>query len=235
MTFKKLHYVFSLLTILFIGLTSEVFAQKTGSTTGSATWYGSQFHGRKTTSGERYNKNELTAAHKSLPFGTKVRVTNLTNQESVVVRINDRGPFGRSGHIIDLSQAAARKIKVGGGTRVKLEVLDANAPVDVAANDDEELPTNAGAPLTTPVIANAYFVIQAGSFADQSKAQLQFNKIKAFKQDLPILLNEDTVNGKKVHRVVAGKFADRAAAEQARAELEQNGISGLIKQIAAGS
>ncbi len=230
MTFKKLHYVFSLLTILFIGLASEVTAQKTGSTTGSATWYGSQFHGRKTTSGERYNKNELTAAHKSLPFGTKVKVTNLTSQESVVVRINDRGPFGRSGHIIDLSQAAARKINVGGGTRVKLEVLGPNASVDVAASEDA--PTDpVAAPLATPIMAEAYYVIQAGSFSDQSKAQLQWNKIKAFMQDLPILLNEDMVNGKKVHRVVAGKFTDRATAEQARAELEKNGISGLIKQI----
>jgi rare lipoprotein A len=232
MTFKKLHYVFSLLTILFIGLASEVSAQKTGSTTGSATWYGSQFHGRKTTSGERYNKNELTAAHKSLPFGTKVRVTNLTSKESVVVRINDRGPFGRSGHIIDLSQAAARKINVSGHTRVKLEVLNATASVDVA---DEDSPDEIAAPLTTPIIADSYFVIQAGSFADQSKAQVQSDKIKAFKQDLPIFLNEDTVNGKKIHRVVAGKFPDRTAAEEARAELEKNGISGLVKQIPAGS
>jgi rare lipoprotein A len=150
----------------------------------------------------------------------------------VVVRINDRGPFGRSGHIIDLSQAAARKINVSGHTRVKLEVLNATASVDVA---DEDSPDEIAAPLTTPIIADSYFVIQAGSFADQSKAQVQSDKIKAFKQDLPIFLNEDTVNGKKIHRVVAGKFPDRTAAEEARAELEKNGISGLVKQIPAGS
>src|SRR5687767_714082 len=60
---------------------------------GSASWYGSQFHGRKTANGERFNMHGLTAAHRSLPFGTKVRVTNRKNGKSVVVRINDRGPF----------------------------------------------------------------------------------------------------------------------------------------------
>ncbi len=99
-------------------------------TTGQASWYGGKLHGRKTASGERFNKNALTAAHRTLPFGTKVRVTNLRNQKSVVVRINDRGPFGRRGRIIDISEAAAEAIgmKRAGVVRVRLRVLSEPAP-----------------------------------------------------------------------------------------------------------
>ncbi len=91
---------------------------------GIASWYGPGFHGRKTASGERFNQNALTAAHRSLPFGTKVRVTNLRNGNSVTVRINDRGPFTR-GRIIDLSAGAARLIGVkrSGTAPVKIQVL----------------------------------------------------------------------------------------------------------------
>ncbi len=77
--------------------------------TGVVSWYGDKFHGRKTASGERYDKHELTAAHKSLPFGTKVKVTNIRNGKSVVVEINDRGPYAKS-RVLDLSQAAFSEI-----------------------------------------------------------------------------------------------------------------------------
>jgi len=95
------------------------------STTGMASWYGGKFHGRKTASGERFDKRARTAAHRTLPFGTRVRVTNLSNGKSVVVRITDRGPFGRRGRIIDLSEAAAEVIgmKRAGVARIRLEVL----------------------------------------------------------------------------------------------------------------
>lgn len=89
---------------------------------GYATWYGGKFHGRRTASGEVYNMYDFTAAHRTLPFGTIVRVTNLKNKKSVIVRINDRGPWIRR-NIIDLSYAAARKIGIGGRVKVKIEVL----------------------------------------------------------------------------------------------------------------
>lgn len=91
---------------------------------GMASWYGPGFHGNRSASGERYNQNALTAAHRSLPFGTKVRVTNTRNGRSVVVRINDRGPHVR-GRIIDLSAAAARIVGVmqSGVAPVRVEVL----------------------------------------------------------------------------------------------------------------
>jgi peptidoglycan lytic transglycosylase len=91
---------------------------------GKASWYGKKFHGRKTASGERYNMYQLTAAHKTLPFGTKVKVTNMDNGKSVVVRINDRGPFVK-GRIIDLSRAAAKKVDMinAGVAFVKVEII----------------------------------------------------------------------------------------------------------------
>ncbi|MFD1008756.1 MULTISPECIES: septal ring lytic transglycosylase RlpA family protein [Oceanisphaera] len=91
---------------------------------GKASYYGARHHGRKTASGEPFNKNALTAAHRTLPFGTRVRVTNLNNQQSIVVRINDRGPYAK-GRIIDLSEQAAREINMirAGVAKVKVERL----------------------------------------------------------------------------------------------------------------
>jgi peptidoglycan lytic transglycosylase len=99
---------------------------------GTASWYGSYFQGKPTASGEPYNMYDLTAAHPTLPLGTRVRVTNLRNGRSVVVRINDRGPVV-PGRIIDLSYSAARvlKVKARGLQRVRLDVV--NSPRLVAA------------------------------------------------------------------------------------------------------
>lgn len=96
-----------------------------GGQSGVASWYGGKFHGRKTASGELYNQNALTAAHRSLPFGTRVRVTNTNNGNAVVVRINDRGPFV-GGRVIDLSRAAASSIGINGLGHVKIAVLGRN-------------------------------------------------------------------------------------------------------------
>ena len=92
---------------------------------GRASWYGAKFHGKETASGEQFDMTELTAAHRTLPFGTKVRVTNEANGRAVVVRINDRGPFSGK-RVIDLSRRAAEVIgiKSQGVARVKLEVLE---------------------------------------------------------------------------------------------------------------
>ena len=93
---------------------------------GKATYYADKYHGRTTASGEVYDKDALTAAHRTLPFGTKVKVTNLANMKSVVVTINDRGPFGKKERIIDLSRAAAEKIGMiqAGVVDVTVEILD---------------------------------------------------------------------------------------------------------------
>ena len=92
---------------------------------GTASYYASKFHGRRTASGERFDMAALTAAHRTLPFGSKVRVTNPANGRSVVVRINDRGPFTR-GRMIDVSPAAAERLGLiaRGHARVELALLD---------------------------------------------------------------------------------------------------------------
>ncbi len=92
---------------------------------GVASYYADDYHGKQTSNGEVYNMNDLTAAHRTFPFGTKVRVTNLDNKKEVVVRVNDRGPF-KEGRIIDLSLAAAKELDLikMGTAKVKLEVLE---------------------------------------------------------------------------------------------------------------
>ena len=93
------------------------------SETGIASWYGAPYHGQRSASGEIYDQEQLTAAHRTLPFGTKVRVHRLDSEVSVVVRINDRGPFVKS-RVIDLSHAAAVQLGITGVAPVILEVVE---------------------------------------------------------------------------------------------------------------
>jgi rare lipoprotein A len=96
-------------------------------TVGTATWYGAHAQGRRTAGGERFDRQALTAAHRTLPFNSRVRVTNLRNGRSVVVRITDRGPFG-PGRVIDVSEAAARELDMvkRGIARVRIERIGEN-------------------------------------------------------------------------------------------------------------
>jgi rare lipoprotein A len=106
-------------------LASRSEAKPVAAEVGVASYYGAKFHGRLTANGETFNMNDLTAAHPRLAFGTRVKVTLLEANRSVIVRINDRGPFVK-GRIIDLSQAAAQELRMirSGIARVKLEVLN---------------------------------------------------------------------------------------------------------------
>ena len=124
----KLYQISALLALLllFAGCAQSGAAPKPGKRYfGLASHYGPEWDGRRTSTGETFHNNELTAAHQSLPFGTKVRVTLLSTQKSVVVRINDRGPFVK-GRIIDLSDEAARRIGLDryGVAEVLVEVLE---------------------------------------------------------------------------------------------------------------
>jgi peptidoglycan lytic transglycosylase len=126
---KILPFIFFLAVQLILTTNIPNVALSDGDPTGSsfveigeASWYGPGFHGRKTASGERFDTGELTAAHKTLPFGTLLKVTNLGNNLYVIVRVNDRGPYVR-GRIIDLSRAAKEEIKMGGTARVKIEEI----------------------------------------------------------------------------------------------------------------
>ena len=156
-----------------------------GSTqTGIASWYGYPYHGRRAANGEIYDMEKMTAAHRTLPFGTWVRVKNLDNGKTVDVRITDRGPFVR-GRILDLSHAAAMAIEmVGPGTaKVKITVVSASAvvePVALRAPAPAPPPVAVIAPSTPPIpapptpvepVAGAKFAVQVGAFADRAKAE----------------------------------------------------------------
>lgn len=124
-------YLLALILLFLIsGRDTVVLAQTSGSYSeymeeGTASWYGPGFHGRKTANGERFNTNDYTAAHKSLPFNTLLRVTNLENGRYTIVRVNDRGPYAR-GRIIDLSYAAKNEIGMSGLAKVRIEVVKGN-------------------------------------------------------------------------------------------------------------
>lgn len=208
-------FILTVIIFLFIGVSHPTFAQSNDKTQiGAASWYGSKYHGRKTSSGERYNKNDMTAAHKTLPFGTMVKVTNPDNAQSVVLRINDRGPFVGK-RIIDVSEAAARKLGIHstGVAKVKVEVLDENEAATAAAS--------AG---TKP---NAYTIQTA---ANRLQAEELSRKLKAFDKHLPLEIAEEQVNGKKVVLVKAGKFNTKNEAEAFNDLLEEEGLAGKVSE-----
>lgn len=122
MSHMRIYFLFAALALL-----SACSAQRTSTDSGisgQASWYGAYHHGKKTANGEHFNQNALTAAHRTLAFGTQVKVTNTLNNKSVTVRINDRGPYSK-GRIIDLSRAAAKKIDMinSGVAPVRIQVL----------------------------------------------------------------------------------------------------------------
>lgn len=115
----------SIVSVLLLAVVASSCHRKyfegSGSETGLASFYSENYNGKKTANGEIYHSSELTAAHKKLPFGTQVKVTNLSNGKTVKVRVNDRGPF-ISGRIIDLTRAAAKKIDMIGAGVVKVKI-----------------------------------------------------------------------------------------------------------------
>lgn len=165
---------------------------------GIASWYGPRFHGRLTANGERYNMNELTAAHPSLPFNTKVGVRNTRTGREVVVRINDRGPFSKN-RIIDLSYAAAREVGV---------VAQGTASVELY------LVPAAGAP--------PRYTVQVGAFSEPELAVSLHREIARLYPEA-VVDNDGTWN-----RVQIGAFPDRDRAESLRRELAAIGMPSVV-------
>jgi rare lipoprotein A len=189
---------------------------------GLASWYGRKFHGHLTSNGETYNMYELSAAHRNLPLPTYVRVTNLENDRSTIVRVNDRGPF-HGERLIDLSYAAAKVLGFEGqGTaRVHIEAVAAS-PDDSGASPEargSETGTAEKPALPSGNKEDRLFV-QVGAFgnltaATQLKAQLHM----VTAGDVHLVEGR---NGEQVHRVWVGPFRERGAAEQARRAIERN-------------
>lgn len=153
-------------TYVVFGKTYRVMDTAAGyQATGLASWYGAKFHGRPTSSGERYDMYKLTAAHRNLPLPTYARVTNLANNKSTIVRINDRGPF-HDDRIIDLSYAAAVKLGFAdrGTARVRVEALPGAPPATLIA----EAPQPAKPVVTAPVLATGVPMLPGPSAIERS-------------------------------------------------------------------
>jgi len=191
---------------------SDGFAQE-----GIASWYGKQFHGRKTSNGEIYDMYKMTAAHKTLPLGVSVRVTNKANGRQAVVRVNDRGPFV-AGRIIDLSFSAARQLGVvGPGTApVRIEALgyaDGSAGTRVAYR----------APQSYDI---GEFSIQVGAFTMSDNARRLAEQLRGRYGASSVA--EGWVNGQKFFRVRAGHYRSLEAAETARETMTVEGYPGAF-------
>lgn len=175
---------------------------------GIASWYGIEEHNRYAASGERFSKHAYTAAHKSLPMGTVVRVTNLENGRDVVVKINDRGPFVR-GRIIDLSHTPAESIGMidKGTVKVKVEVM--STPSSRGGNYFE-----------------AQYTVQVGSFRGRAKA---LDVKRGLDIEYPDVRVETVkVRGDNYYRVRVGRYSSKREAEKAARSLRRRGYGGNI-------
>ena len=167
---------------------------------GVASWYGPGFHGRRTANGEVYDMDELTAAHKSLPFDSIVEVRNRDNGKRVRVRINDRGPFV-GGRIIDLSRRAAKEIGMLGPGTAKVEIRVVTAP---------------------PEGGYGPFWVQAGAFQDKDKARTLYRRLRS---DYSKVSMESEAGW---YRVRLGPYSKKKQAEKTRRNLRYEGISAVI-------
>lgn len=214
---SRMHYRYShlfLLVIVMVFLASCGTIRSTESTrvldTGIASWYGPDFHGKLTANGETYDMDDLTAAHRSLPFNTVVKVTNLENGQSVTVRINDRGPYVGN-RIIDLSRKAAEEIdmKNAGTAEVRMELVEeGDRPVTRASATSKER-----------------FTVQLASYNTRSDAETASNEIRGSRVEA-VQFGDRTV-----YRVYYGRYRSESNARRARRDLSRHGHEGFVKQI----
>jgi len=204
--FKMLFFLFLTHSLISCGIFYKSIPIKAGEDdmTGYASWYGKEYHGRKTSSGEIYDMYALTAAHRTLPLGSEVKVTNLENSKTVDVRINDRGPFIED-RIIDLSFSAAKAIGMlnQGIARVRLDLLKTVTDSDSAG-----------------------YLIQAGSFLMYENALQLKNTLE--KTCSPVFIESAETNERKYHRVRIGPFKDKDAAAAILSKLRKQDITAYL-------
>ncbi len=184
---------------------------------GKASYYADKFEGRPTASGTKYRATEFTAAHRTLPFGTVVRVVNLENRREVIVTVNDRGPFVKN-RIIDLSKAAAQSLDfiLQGVTDVRIEILQ-------SGDEDHFLST------TGDKISPEGWYIQLASFSQKDNAILLAREIgQAY--DTSIFIEQKSIENIPHYRVHAGPFADKSSAEKIMKSLEPSFRGLLLKE-----
>ena len=183
---------------------------------GIASWYGPAFHGRPTACGERYDMEGISAAHKTLPLGTWVRVKNLENGRSLDLRINDRGPF-ISGRIIDLSLGAARKLGVAEPGTAKVEVFALAEPPRSTAVAQARFPRSAD-------LSPSHFSVQVGAFGERKNAERLVRSLQSVHRNPQIKPARSHREDQILYRVLIGRWPTLAAAEKKVALLKSYGF-----------
>jgi rare lipoprotein A len=197
---------------------------------GVASWYGYPFQGRQASDGEIYDMNQMVAAHRTLPFNSIVRVTNLRNGLQAEVRIIDRGPFVE-GRIIDLSLAAAKVIDmVGTGTApVRLELVSAG-PVEMPRVPAGTPAVPAEAPIANTDVTVGVFAVQIGSFTDVAKADKLRDQLTVSYPSVSV--SEFDAPTGMVYRVFVGRYTFEAAAQEVAAQLQaEHGIAAFVVRV----
>jgi rare lipoprotein A len=211
----------SFFVVVFLFLISFSFAQVQ---TGKASFYADKFEGSPTASGEKYRSSKLTAAHKTLPFGTRIRVTNLSNNETVEVVINDRGPYVEN-RVIDLSKAAAEKLGFvnQGLAEIRLEVIDAGdgktsdpaKTIDHVSVDEKEFYD-----LEIERLNPKGFGIQIGTYQELvNLMRLSDNLKNSYKKKVAVQVK--ILNGVKYYTIILGQFSTRSKAEDFRNQIRK--------------
>lgn len=185
---------------------------------GIASWYGTKFHGKRTSSGEPYDMYAMTAAHKTLPLPTYVRVTNLENQRQIVVKVNDRGPFVGD-RIIDLSYTAAIKLDMTtkGTAKVRIEAL---LPGDPDLHGAKQTQTIKAEQLPSIVASGeARVFVQVGAFSDSKNALRMEQRLR--KQGFVTVVRNSREAGRNIYRVRIGPLPDEAAFDNTMIRLRE--------------
>ncbi len=181
---------------------------------GNASWYGAKFHGQPTACGEIYDMNKMSAAHKTLPLGTYVKVVNLANNKQIIVRINDRGPFVK-GRIIDFSKAAAKEIDLIGPGVVRVKLI--------ALGKEAGLLSGSKPVLEISDFKRGSFTVQVGAFNSKENAIRLSNRLKVLFDYVDVEVVEDKEK-EVVYRVRASKSKTLAQADKIEKKLESMGF-----------
>ena len=193
---------------------------------GTASWYGPDFHGKRTSSGETYNMHAMTAAHKTLPLPTMVRVKNLTNGKSVIVRVNDRGPFAHD-RIIDLSYAAAKALEVVGPGTAQVEITALTATDhETAAAEPRQTIRVIPLPSASAESTDDEIFLQLGSFSSEVNAINMRNQLEQQNERAILISSVDTDSG-TFYRVRLGPLLDVSEAESVQKRLNRKGYQNV--------